>query len=303
VPISLEQKKSNLERRARILGAARNYFVAQGFLEVETPVRMSAPLPERHIDAVHSEDRYLATSPEPHMKRLLAAGYNRIFQISRCFRKGETGRCHNPEFTMIEWYRSDEGYFSLVDDARGLLAAACNAVYGRDCFVYQGHTVQFGGEWEIMTVDDAFMAFAEWQLDPDPDEFDFDRVMVEKIEPSLGRDRPAVLYSYPAAFSPMAKKRDDDPTRAERLELYIAGLELANGCSENVCADDQLSALHDEQKARRTLGKDVYPWPVAFADALPGMPRCAGMALGIDRLVMLLCDTDNIEDVMAFSER
>jgi lysyl-tRNA synthetase class 2 len=303
VPISLEQKKSNLERRARVLGAARNYFVSQGFLEVETPVRMTAPLPERHIDAVQSEDRYLATSPEPHMKRLLAAGYTRIFQVSRCFRKGEAGHCHNPEFSMIEWYRAGAAYFDLVADARELFTAVCCALGIRDSFEYRGRTIQFGGDWDCIPVDTAFLALADWKLEPSPDQFEFDRVMVEKIEPVLGRDRPAVLYDYPAAFSPMAKKKDDNPMRAERLELYIAGIELANGCTENIHAEDQCAALREEQEIRRRLGKNVYPWPASFADALPFMPSCAGMALGFDRLVMLLCGADTIEDVIAFSER
>ena len=303
MPISLEQKKSNLERRARIMGATRAYFTGRGFLEVETPVRMHAPLPELHIDAVRAESMYLATSPEPHMKQLLAAGYTEIFQLARCFRKKESGRLHNPEFTMLEWYRAGANYFDLLEDARGLLKAVCAAAGCPHGISRNGRMIRVDEDWDRIAVDDAFLNGVNWQLEAEPDAFEFDRIMVETIEPGLGKDRPAVLYDYPSIFSPMSKKKAGNPMRAERLELYIDGIELANGCTEKIDAAQQIEALRLEQDGRAALEKDVYPWPEAFVAALPDMPDSAGMALGMDRLVMLLCDSDEIVDVLAFPER
>jgi len=301
--ISLKQKKTNLERRARITGATRDYFKAHGFLEVETPVRMQAPLPEQYIDAVPADSQYLATSPEPHMKQMLAAGYSATFQLARCFRRNESGRLHNPEFTMLEWYRAEADYLDLLDDARGLLTAVCAAVGCSDGIPRNGSTIRIDEAWDRISVDEAFQNRAQWTLEAEPDAFDFDRIMVETIEPGLGIERPAVLYDYPSVFSPMSKKKAGNPARAERLELYIDGIELANGCTEKTDVTEQIAALHHEQNARAKMNKDVYPWPEAFVAALPDMPESAGMALGIDRLVMLLCDADELADVLAFPER
>lgn len=302
MPLSLKEKRSILERRAGILSAARSYFLAHDFLEVETPVRMAAPLPERHIDAIASEGMYLATSPEPHMKRLLAAGYERIFQIAKCFRNGERGYRHNPEFSMLEWYRQDADCGQLIEDTKALLVTAAEAAGAGMIVKYGEYAVRIDREWEVLEVDEAYRRYAGIELAETPDEFSFDRTMVEEIEPRLGRERPTVVYRYPAAFSPMAQPVSSHPARAERFEVYIAGLELANGCVEKTDRDSLIAALKAERAARQALGKDVYPWPVQFTDALETMPASAGTALGIDRLTMLVCNRQDITDVIPFSE-
>jgi lysyl-tRNA synthetase class 2 len=291
-----------LARRAAIVRAVRAFFEAEAFLEVQTPMRLRAPLPERHIDAVPADGMYLATSPEPHMKRLLAAGHPRIVQLSPCFRKGERGARHLPEFTMLEWYRAEADYLKLITDAQALLRAVCQAVCGSSQIVYQGTCVNIAAPWEFLTVDDAYQRHADWRLASAPDAFRFDCAMARTIEPHLGLGQPTVLHQYPLCFCPMAAPLADRPDRAARCEIYVAGLELANGCTERRDPAAQTAALRDEQAARRATQHDVYPWPDAFVAALPALPPCAGMALGLDRLVMLLCDAPRIEDVVAFVE-
>ena len=300
--MTLPDKAPFLARRAAIFRAARAFFDDHAFLEVHTPVRLRAPLPERHIDAVPAGGMYLATSPEPHMKRLLAAGYPRIYQIAPCFRHGERGARHNPEFTMLEWYRAGADYLQLAVDARALLGAVCRAVLGTTTIVYQGARVDVAAAWEFLTVDAAYQREAGWTLEADPDPFRCDCAMARQIEPRLGFGQPTVLHDYPSSFCPMAEPLAGTPQRAARLEIYLAGVELANGCSERHDPRAQARALRDEQAARQALHKEVYPWPAEFVAALPAMPPSAGMALGLDRLVMLLCDTPRIDEVIAFVE-
>jgi len=151
-------------------------------------------------------------------------------------------------------------------------------------------------------LDEAWEKFTGKILDDIPDGFDFDKTMVEKIEPKLPENIPVVVTDFPAAFSPMCKQKNNNPHRAERLEIYINGVELANGCTEQINKDLQINRMHDEQFERKKMGKSLYPWPDEFADSLDSMPPSAGMALGIDRLVMILCDVDNIDDVLTFTE-
>jgi lysyl-tRNA synthetase class 2 len=285
-----------------MLRAVRSFFAARAFLEVETPVRLHAPLPERHIDAVPADGLWLATSAEPHMKQLLAAGCERIMQISKCFRRGEAGTRHHPEFTMLEWYRTHADYRVLADDARALLCDVSTAVCGDTTVVYQQTRIDLAAPWEWLSVDEAYQRYAEWRLEDQPESFAFDCTMTQTIEPRLGIGRPTVLYDYPACFCPMAEPLAHNAARAARLEIYLAGLELANGCTERRDAHAQRQTLREEQAARQAMGKDVYPWPDAFDAALERMPAAAGMALGLDRLAMVLCDTTSIEDVIAFCE-
>jgi len=299
---SLGTRTSLLERRARVIGAVRSFFTATGFLEVETPILCRAPLPERHIDAIPSGSLYLATSPEPYMKRLLAADFPRIFQVSKCFRNAEAGRQHNPEFSMLEWYRAHADTGALVADAQAVLVAACRAVHGTAAFSYQGRALAMDTPWEMLSVDDAFARHAGVTLDACPDQELFDTTLVELVEPRLGLDAPTVLHSYPACLSPMARPLPGRPDRADRFEIYIAGVELANGCAELVDRGALEANIEAERQARRAAGKDPYPVPADFLEALDTLPPCAGTALGIDRLVMLLCDAARIEDVIAFRE-
>ncbi len=289
----LSQKKIDvLKSRAKIISAVRSFFESENFIEVETPLKTNAPLPEQNIDAVKCGDFFLATSPEPYMKRLVAGGFDKIFQITKCFREGEKGKKHNVEFTMLEWYRKNADYFNLIDDAKELLNYVCDKIKADRIF----------SNWEIVSLDDIWKNITGRKLDNVPDAFDFDRTMVEKIEPQLIKKHPIVITDFPAAFSPMCKPKNDNPYRAERLEIYFKNIELGNGCTEQIDKKIQIKRLGDEQNERKKMGKDVYPWPAEFVDSLDYMPPAAGMAIGIDRLVMILCGIKNIEDVITFTE-
>jgi lysyl-tRNA synthetase class 2 len=297
----LAAKRPVLEVRRRVIGALRAFLDQQGFLEVQTPVLTAAPAPELHIVAVAAgRSGFLITSPELYMKRLLAAGYERIFQFTPVFRAGERGRRHHPEFTILEWYRLGSDYRDLQEDCRGLLRAGCEAVGRLDGWVYGGHFLDAGAEWQSLTVREAFSRFAGWEpLDPlDQDRFDLD--MVERVEPQLGFPAPCILMDYPASQAALARLSPRDPTVAERFELYWAGVELANGFSELTDPREQRERFEAVIRERRRRGLPVTPLPLEFLDSLSQLPPCAGIALGVDRLVMLLASVDHIDRVVAF---
>lgn len=300
----LEGIRPRLEARARILAALRDWFARRGFLEVETPQRVRAPAPERHIDAVRSGDRFLLASPELQMKRLLAAGYGRIFQICRCFRDGERGERHLPEFTMLEWYRAGAGIEDLMEDCEGLLAAAADgARWAGTPAGPDGSPVDLAPPFRRLAVADAFERFAGWRpgADPDPERFDLD--LVGKIEPALPGDRPVFLVGYPASLASLSRLDPADPDQCLRFELYAGGLELANGFDELTDPAEQRRRFAADEAWRRAAGKPPYPADERFLAALEaGMPSCAGIALGVDRLVMLLTGARTIDDVVAFPE-
>lgn len=293
----LRLQRPALEQRAQTLRAVRAFFDARDFLEVETPVRIAAPAQESHIDAEPSGDRFLRASPELHMKRLLAAGYERIYQIGPCFRQGERGMRHNPEFTMLEWYRTGADYRVILNDTQALLRSL-----GKPALQWQGHTVDLTADWLELTVEQAFMDYAGWNpiTDFDPDRFDID--MVERVEPALAQQaRPVVLMDYPAPAAALARRRADRPDVAERWELYIAGIELANAYSELTDPDEQVARFATAAGERAALGKTVYPEDPEFMAALrAGLPPCGGIALGFDRLVMLLADRPDLDGVRLF---
>ena len=296
-------RRHNLEIRSRILQAIRRFFVARGFVEVETPVRIPAPALETHIDAEPAGGWFLRTSPELHMKRLLAEGMNRIFQMGPCFRRGERGDRHHPEYTMLEWYRADADYREILGDTRLLLNAVCDEALGTRTIESGGRRIEAGGAWECLTVRDAFLLHAGWDVlkDFDADRFDLD--LVNKVEPALPRDRPVVLMDYPAPLGALARLKPGDPRVAERWELYAGGLELANAFSELTDAAEQRRRFADCAEARRAAGRDVYPLDEMFLAALEqGLPPCAGIALGVDRLVMLMSGAATIEQVLAFPD-
>jgi lysyl-tRNA synthetase class 2 len=280
----------------------RSFFDTESYIEVHTPLLIDAPLPERHIDAFSAPGGYLITSPEPCMKMLLADGLERIYQITPCFRQGETGARHSPEFVMLEWYRTGARYCDLVDDARGLLCHIAGALNGMATLNYAGHRVALDGEWEWLSVDDAYRRVTGRGLSDLSDDFLFDEAMA-RIEPALGLTVPCVLHDYPATQSPMSLPCVNNPGRAQRLELYVAGVELANGCTELRDAALQAKNLRREREARQAAGKDPYPWPERFLERVGEMPPCAGMALGIDRLVMLMCDVETVAEARAFSKQ
>ncbi len=288
--------------RAATLRAIRHFFETQAFLEVETPVRLAAPALELHIDAIPADGAYLRTSPELHMKRLLAAGHGRIYQMGPCFRRGESGALHNPEFTLLEWYRRDADYRTIQADTVALIRAVVSEITGGQTVAgFDGVPVDVGRPWHSLTVDAAFQQFAGWSplAAYSADRFDLD--LVNRVEPNLPRDRPVILTDYPIEAAALARCRPGAPPVAERWELYIGGLELANAYSELIDAAEQRRRFEACACERRAMGRDVYPLDEPFLDALATLDcPCGGVALGVDRLVMLLAGTGDITTVRPF---
>ncbi|HMO04205.1 MAG TPA: EF-P lysine aminoacylase GenX [Kiritimatiellia bacterium] len=279
--------EKNLHLRSRMLSGIRHFFAQRNFLEVETPVRLPCPALETHIDAEPSGDWFLRTSPELHMKRLLAAGFERIFQIGPCFRRGERGERHHPEFTMLEWYRTGTDYLGILDDTKALLAAA-------------GLPER---RWEVIPVSEAFLRWAGWDPSQAYDAARFELDLVDKVEPALPRDRAVVLIDYPAEAAALSRRKPDAPHLAERWELYLDGIEIANAYSELTDPEEQRRRFAEAARARAAMGKPVYAVDEAFLAALEaGLPPCGGIALGIDRLVMALAGATSLDVVIPFRE-
>jgi lysyl-tRNA synthetase class 2 len=232
------------------------------------------------------------------MKRLLAAGYERIFQIGPCFRSKERGGQHLPEFTMLEWYRTREDYLSLADDCERLLHAACRDVRGSDRIEIEGKSIDLAPPWERLAVREAFRTHAGWDPveEEEPDRFEQDLAL--KVIPVLPRERPAFLVDFPAYEASLARKKAEDPRVAERLELFAGGLELANGFSELTDPEEQRRRFEEANERRRARGEKAYPLPEKFLGFLGRLPPSAGIALGIDRLVMLLAGASRIDEVV-----
>lgn len=294
--------QKHLQRRARIIDTIRKFFVHNEYLEVETPIRIPAPAPEAHIDAVESGGWFLQTSPELCMKRLLAAGIHRIFQICKCFRQGERGRLHLPEMTLLEWYRADSNYLDLMDECEALINTIARLNGSQeDILFYQGKKIKLTPPWPRLSVSDAFEKFSPIPLNTALEQGQFDDIMVERIEPNLGQTQPDFLYDYPASRGALARLKPQDLRYAERFELYIGGLEICNAFSELSDPIEQRERFERQKDHRRKSGKPVYPMPQKFLAALGNMPAAAGNALGIDRLVMLFSDSKQIDDVVTFT--
>src|SRR5574344_873704 len=275
----------NLAFRAEVIRQIRAFFDARGFVEVETPVRIAAPAPEPHIDCPPSGRAFLRASPELQMKKLLAAGLEKIYQIGPCFREGECGSRHQPEFTMIEWYRAHADYRAILADMAALVAG-----------IVPGLRAPFAR----ITVRDAYPKFAGWDpvTDWDADRFDVD--MATKIEPALPK-APIFLMDYPAPAASLARLKPDAPAVAERWEFYVDGIELANCFSELVDGPAQRTRFEAAKAERRRLGEADYPLDGEFLDVIGTMPPSGGVALGVDRLGMLAAGAKSSADVRAFS--
>ena len=285
-----------------MIQAIRSFFVDRDYLEVETPIRITAPAPEAHIDAIESGDRFLQTSPELCMKRLLAAGIPRLFQICKCFRLGERGRLHLPEMTLLEWYRADGNYLDLMDDCEDLIHTVAGAGGSNEgTLFYQGRNIELAPPWPRISVNEAFEKWGSISLQNALEHDRFDEIMVEEIEPNLSQTRPVFLYDYPAAQAALARLKPQDSRYAERFELYIGGLEICNAFSELTDPVEQRKRFEFERQHRRQAGKPEYPMPEKFLETLGSMPPAAGNALGIDRLAMLFSDSKQIDDVVAFT--
>ena len=287
-----------LKQRAKIISVIRAFFDSQGFVEVETPVRIAAPAPEPNIDCpevppskIHGgETTYLRASPELQMKKLLAAGMDCIYQIGPCFRDGEKGSRHNPEFTMIEWYRKDATYLDIKEDTKRLFTV----LYGDRPFLRNEEKGNESLFFKEITVREAYLSWAGW--DPweewDQDRFDFD--MATKIEPALKSLGLVFLMDYPPQAASLAKIRGDV---AERWEFYSNGIELANCFTELCDPDEQRRRFLMAKQERKQLGESDYPIDEEFLGMLGGIGSAAGVALGIDRLVMKLACAEDISQV------
>jgi len=299
----LQSLKTALEIRSRIHLGIRAFFQSRGYLEIETPVRLAAPALETHIDAEPSGDHFLRTSPELHMKRLLVAGYERIYQIGPCFRKGERGDRHHPEYTMLEWYRADADYQNILEDTKGLVAELARCATGSSLITINGKQIDLAQNWRLITVADAFQQFAGWDPTTAFDAERFNTDLVEKVEPALPIDQAVILIDYPVEAGAFARRKPGAPHLAERWELYLGRLEIANAYSELTDAAEQQARFDAAARERIAMNKPVYPADTAFMECMKlGLPPCAGIALGLDRLLMVFVQASSLDDVMAFRE-
>jgi len=304
----------NLSRRAEVVAKVRAFFAERDVLEVETPCLSAATVTDLHLASVRVADdvrspelrgAWLQTSPEFHMKRLLAAGSGPIFQISRVFRDGESGRRHNPEFTMLEWYRPGWDHRRLMPEVGELLSTVLGVgpaerVTYRDAFQRHAGLDPFSAP-----DDDLERCAADHGMPPPRGELSRDDrlhlVMATAVEPNLGRARPTLVYDYPASQAALARIRPDDPPVAERFEAYVEGVELANGYHELIDAEEQRRRFDADLCARERAGLPPVRRDDRLLAALAhGLPPCAGVALGLDRLVMLACGAESIDQVIAF---
>jgi elongation factor P--(R)-beta-lysine ligase len=325
-------RKPFLRARRRILAVLREYLEAEDFTEVETAILQRSPGNEAHLHAFKAEllapDRtavplYLHTSPEFACKKLLAAGERRIFEFARVFRNRERGALHHPEFTMLEWYRAGEPYEAVMADCVAFLAAAARVAQTRE-MSFRGRSADPLAEPEYLTVATAFARYAGIDLlatlqghEPDRDAFGsqarvagikladddswsdiFSRVLVERIEPELGNGRATILMEYPSVEAALARAKPGQPAVAERFELFVCGVELANGFGELTDPVEQRRRLEAEMAKKQRLYGERYPIDDDFLAALALMPQASGCALGFDRLVMLATGASRIDQVI-----
>jgi elongation factor P--(R)-beta-lysine ligase len=333
---AFEKKQRNLLGRERGIRAIREYFQSLEFLEVQTPALQVSPGLEPHLqafatDLIHPIGKirfplYLHTSPEFAMKKLLVSGLPKIFQIAQTFRNGERSNTHHPEFSLLEWYRAQASYEDLMNDCEGLVKFVAKKIQGASpVLAWQGKCATLDQPFEKISVVEAFSKFANIDListldglDPSPnlikkecekigiscasdDRFEdiFFRIFLEKIEPNLGVGRPTILFDYPISMAALSRPKESDPRFAERFELYICGLELANAFGELTNAIVQRKRFEKDMALKEKLYGYRYPIDEDFLDALEeGMPESAGIALGVDRLMMLCVHAESINDVL-----
>ena len=302
-----------LAARAAAVHAVRDFFDHERFLEVETPLMVPSPGLDLHLDAFAIEsppgDRplYLITSPEYQMKRLLAGGVPRCFQIAHCFRRGERGARHNPEFTMVEWYRAFASVEEVIADTERLVRSVVMELTGGSSVEVAGARVDVAGPFQRWTVAEAFARHAGIGADEaislaTSDEERFFRTLVDTVEPALAREaRPVVLTEYPAPFASLARLSPRDPRVSERFELYLGGIELCNGFGELTDPCEQRARLERDRARRLAENRPAYAIDERFLAALEeGIPPAAGNALGLDRLVAICVGAESIGAVQAF---
>ena len=332
----LAKNKRNLELRFLVLKLIREFFNRQGFIEADAPLIVKLPDQEPNLSPmkikVHNErgeefKGYLHTSPEYAMKKMLAVGFDKIFYLGKCFRDYESfGGLHNPEFTMLEWYRAGVDFYKIMEDVENLVNSVLQSLKnnyqlpmptGRQAITNFQTNSKF--KFQKIQMRELWKRFVEVNLDdylnkekmlelcrrlgfnPEEDESYeelFYRIFLNKIEPKLKNLGAVIVYHYPAKMAALARLSPIDKRYAERFEVYVDGLELANAFSELTDADEQRLRLKAEQAERKRLGKDVYEIDEEFIEAVKIIPESAGIALGVDRLLMVLTGCENIEDVI-----
>jgi lysyl-tRNA synthetase class 2 len=328
-------RRPRLLARGRIKAALRRHFEAQGFLEVEAAILQVSPGNETHLHAFATDlvgpdgsrmRLHLHTSPEFACKKLLAAGEARIFDVARVFRNRERSALHAPEFTLLEWYRANEGYERLMEDCGDVLAIAAEAA-GTDAFRFRGRAADPFAAPERLSVADAFSRFAGLDImaalpsdaeappdceplasrardigirvaDDDTWSDIFSRILTERVEPNLGLGRATILLDYPLSEAALARRKPSDPRLAERFELYVCGVELANAFGELTDADEQRRRFTADMEEKMRIYGETYPIDEDFLAALSRMPPASGISLGLDRLVMLATNATRIEEVI-----
>lgn len=318
-----------LRQRAALIRAVRAFFDARDFLEVDTPALQVSPGLEPHLKAMETRvfdpggtgrTLYLHTSPEFAMKKLLAAGLPRIYQLCHVYRNAEGGALHSPEFTMLEWYRANAGYREIMADTEDMIRYVSDTS-GVSAMRHGAHTADPFAEWEAITVCEAFAKYADFDLETALDDREalaaacreknihhaendlwedlFFRLFLALIEPKLGMGRPTILYDYPVSMAALSRPKAEDPRFAERFEVYICGIELANAFGELTDPDIQLERFEADMALKETLYGERYPVDPDFIAALRyGMPEAGGIALGIDRLAMLATGTGDLADIL-----
>ena len=310
--------------REKVIRSIRSFFEKENFHEIETPILIPHPPAESYLDVFETTllDRtrrptpaYLSTSPEVPLKKLMVAGLGNCYAITKSFRNTETqSATHNPEFTILEWYRVGADYFDIMKDCERLLRLLAPSI------TYQGHKVDLVAPWERITVAEAFQIYAHVDFDEFFEhapqiakkkgyavekkttwEEIYNQIFLNEIGPYIGQGRPTIVYEFPSVMAALAKKKASDPRFAERFEFYIAGLELGDAYSELTDPVEQEERFKKESTELKRLGKTTYDYDHDFIEALKvGLPACAGIAVGVDRLVMLLADVTNIADVLFF---
>jgi lysyl-tRNA synthetase class 2 len=326
-----KERRRFLEARARISAAVRTFFAEQGFIEVDTAILQVSPGNEAHISAFATEiidpaeERsrlFLHSSPEFAAKKLLAAGEERLFTLTHVFRNRERGKLHHPEFTMLEWYRANEPYETLITDCAGLIAAAAKAA-GTDHLSFGGSSADPFAAPQILSVAEAFELYAGFDLlatfegqQPSRDKLAafvrerglrvvaddswsdlYSKSLSEWVEPNLGHGRATILKNYPASEAALARLQED-PRFAQRFELYACGVELANAFGELTDPAEQRARFEAAMRERQRIYGEAYPIDEDFLAALSIMPEACGIALGFDRLVMLATGAKHIEQVL-----
>lgn len=320
--------------RNKIISAIKNFFASENFTEVDTPILQYSPGMEVHlfafetqfnnINGIDSEKLYLHTSPEFSMKKLLSFGLKNIFQFTHTFRNEVVSPTHYPEFTMLEWYRIGYNYEKLMDDCEKILRESLSSI-GTDHFEYNGKKCYIKDGIERLTIAKAFEKFCHFdilstidnpqkpttkllkpiaqKLGINVSEIDtwddiYEKLMFEFIEPNLGIDRPTILYEYPIHQAALSKEKDGNPNIAERFELYVCGVELANAFTELTNRKVQEERFLHDQAEKKAIYGTTFPIDYEFLDAIENLENCTGIALGVDRLIMLCTHAKDITDVL-----